>query len=108
MLDLSFELGIPAHLLAQTLPESEYQRYLAYAHARGLPSRRLEIMLAQLTALVSNAAYSDHKVTAQDFLLDPYEEDSNTDIDAAETEEALAELKAHFGFAPTNTINETH
>lgn len=105
MLDLSFELGLPAHLLAQVLPEREYQRYLAYAKTRGLPSRRVELMLAQLTAIVVNAAYRDSKATAEDFLLDPEPDTQPTSAKRQQAASAqnIAALKEQFGFSPINT-----
>lgn len=89
MIDLSFELGIPAHELAERLPESEFVLYQIYAGKRMLPTRRMEMHLAQLTRVLANV--HGNEMSTADYLFDVRDE----------TVQATAEeAKAYFGFAP--------
>ena len=67
MLDLSFELGLPAHELAHRLPQRELVLYQAYAAQRLLPARRIELQLAQLALILARGNGSRH-VELSDFL----------------------------------------
>jgi len=89
LIDLAFDLGIPAHELALRLPESEFVMYQAYAAKRMLPTRRMEMHLAQLTRVLANVHGND--MTTADYLFDA------RDLEAPATAE---EAQAFFGFAP--------
>jgi hypothetical protein len=50
------------------MPERDIQLYLAYAAKRPLPSRVLELQLAQVSQMVVNMASSANKYKTTDFL----------------------------------------
>ena len=90
MIDLSFELGVPAHELAHRLPERDYWLYHQYALKRSLPSRRRELYLAQISLVFAKVTGNTDSVLS-DFLFDPVEE-----IVIDDPEDA----KGYFGFNP--------
>jgi hypothetical protein len=68
LIDLSFELSIPAHELAERLPYREFVMYEQYAIKRMLPMRRLEMYLAQIPYI--NSLIAGGKKELDDFLFD--------------------------------------
>lgn len=84
---------MPVHTLQQTMPEADFLLYAAYAAKRMLPSRRLEVYLAQLTAVFAQTNGGQAKTS--DFLLDPVEQGSGPEETPQQQEAALDAL---FGF----------
>lgn len=76
---MSLELGIPTHTLAATLPEREFVAYQRHAARRMLPTRRLEMQLAQLSMLLCKVN-GNKDVTLRDFLFEPEDEPTVDDM----------------------------
>ena len=92
--DLALELGQPVEVLARTMTEREFKAWQRYAERRMLPSRRMELALAQLTMWVAVLCGVTDK-SVGDFLLDvpTADEAGESDVD---------DLKSALGFAPRN------
>lgn len=90
MIDLSFELGVPIHELAHRMPEADFTLYQVYASKRMLPMRRIEMHLAQLTAVLAQVNGKDR--TTADFLFDL----QNSSEEPATADQA----QQFFGFSP--------
>lgn len=88
-MDLAIEFGNPH--LGQVLRESEFQQWARYAKTYGLPTRRLEIYLANVALLIAKTMGGDRQSTLRDFLFDPPEVDPVKQLQAA---------KEAFGFNP--------
>jgi len=69
-MDLALEVG-QANLgaFARSLPERDFRSWMAYNRRRGLPSRRLELYLAQIALMVMRAAGAEN-LSLSDFLFD--------------------------------------
>lgn len=91
MIDLSFEYGMLPGDLARRLPEADFTLLQVYAAKKMLPSRRIEMYLAQLTSVL--AQVNGGECTTSDFLLDPEEESTVESVSAEEAQQA-------FGFSP--------
>lgn len=83
-------MGVAAHELAHRLPERDYWLYHQYALKRSLPSRRMELYLAQISLVLAKVNGNKDSVLS-DFLFDPVEEIVIDDPDDA---------KDYFGFNP--------
>lgn len=93
LIDLSFELGRPAHELAATLPVRELALYQHYAVKRLLPSRRLSMQLANLAMLIHQTMGGAKNVKLSDYMFEATEEVEVPEDEAAD----------FFGFNPTMT-----
>ena len=96
MMDLALHLGATAGDLSRSLTEAEFQRWLTYANTFGLPLRRLELMLAQLTAVVARSFGGAKSIEVRDFMLRdaPIAEDMPDNVTRMEA------ARAAFGFRP--------
>jgi hypothetical protein len=83
-MELSFNLNIPAHELAERLPYNEFVLYDLFAQKRMLPTVRHEMHLAQMALQINRLAGGDAEF--RDFLFQPKEE--------------IEELKEFFEFKP--------
>lgn len=83
MIDLSFELGVPLHLL-RDMPASDLALYRRHSARRMLPGRRVEMLLAQVSMVL--AQVNGNKARLADYLFDPLpdhdEEHADPDPDA--------------------------
>lgn len=61
------------------MAESEFRDWQFYVAKRNLPSRRIELMLAQLCMLVHTTMGGAEGVTLSDYLLDPVPEPTAED-----------------------------
>lgn len=77
----------------------EFQRYASYHRAVGLPTRRIELMLAQLSAVVAQAL-GGSSATWSDFVLDESVQDAAPADDDGEPFD-VESAQAAFGFRPT-------
>lgn len=75
-------MGIPRHELAKRLPEREFVLYQQYAAKRVLPTRRLELYLAQLCSVIAKV-HGNADAEIRDFLLDPIDGDGEETEDVA-------------------------
>lgn len=97
LIELSFELGIPEEELAQRLSERSFSLYRAYAGKWRLPTRRLQVMLAQVCEVLAKVN-GNKDVSIPDFLLDPEEDEE--DGPPMTPEQNIAAQKQIFGFSP--------
>lgn len=88
---MSFELGIPEEELASRLTNRSFMRYQHHAARWMLPSRRLQLQLAQ-TALWSALAAGAKDLSLEDFIFDP--------VDEIEPEQQVEVAAEFFGFKP--------
>lgn len=72
------------------MPERMLRQYGDYERRRGLPSRRIELHLAQIAMLIAKTMGGAKDATLKDFLFDPPEESADR----------LQALKAEIGFSP--------
>lgn len=84
-MDLALELGMTADGLSRTMTERELREYQGYASRRMLPSRRLELYLAQIAFVVVKAAGGAQNATLKDFMFDRIEEDPDLDAEDVAT-----------------------
>lgn len=93
MNDLALELGMSIETLGR-MTEREFVGWQAYAAKRLLPTRRMELYLAQIAAVVARSM-GGSTGTVVDFLLQP--------VDAsAPDEDEVEELRRAVGFNPRN------
>jgi hypothetical protein len=88
-MDLSLNLGIPDETLARSMTESDFRRWQAYAAKRMLPTRRLEVYMAQIAYLIARTMGNSSDAKLTDFL-----------FDAPKAEDPEQDLRDMFGFAP--------
>jgi hypothetical protein len=69
-MDLALEFSMPLASLRKALTERELHAWQAYAMRYQLPTRRLELYLAQIALCVARMAGAQD-VMLQDFLFDP-------------------------------------
>lgn len=101
-MDLALEVG-QANLgaFARSLPERDFRSWMAYNRRRGLPSRRLELYLAQIALMVMRAAGAENLLLS-DFLFD--EKDSDADaLPPNGEEDELQDVMDALEFKPRKT-----
>jgi hypothetical protein len=97
---LSLQLGIPEEELAARLTNRSFERYRHYAARHLLPTRRIQLQLAQLTMWTAMVAgHKDGKVG--DFLIGPTDEEEQE-----QGEQDLDVMRAEFGFKPIQKKTE--
>ena len=96
-MDLALEFGMPVSKLTGILKESELKRWALYARRYGLPTRRLQVQMAQI-ALTIARVNGNGDATLQDFLNDP--------VEPLKPEQNLALAKQAFGFNPRHKKGE--
>jgi len=89
-MDLALEFGLPVGVLSRLLTERELWEWDRYARKRMLPTRRLELYLAQIAHVAARTAGAD--VSLSDFLFDPKPPEP-TAVD-------IEEVRKAFGFNP--------
>jgi hypothetical protein len=89
---LSFELGIPEEELASRLTNRSFVRYQHHAGRWMLPSRRLQLQIAQAAYWSARAAGAQN-IELDDFIFDPPDAGS-------EGQEAGEEAATFFEFKP--------
>lgn len=95
-MDLALEMGQPATLLARTMPEREFRRWIKYANHKALPMRRLQLQLAQIAYLMVRMVGSGaDNLVLEDFLFDP---------PPPKPKDELAEAIKAFGFSPRKKV----
>lgn len=94
LVDLSFELGQPLSVLRDMSADdlAVYRRYIAH---KGLPSRRVELLLAQSAMMIAQTMGGAKNVKLSDFLFDPV-----PDAPEQEQELTVEEIRAMHGFNP--------
>ena len=97
MHDLAAELGTPVAVLARTMTENELRDWQAYAARYALPSRRLQLQLAQIAMLIAVTMGGAKDVKLTDYLFDP-------PPTPKERKKALDEAKEFFGFSPRKKV----
>lgn len=92
-MELALNLGIPADRLEREMTHRELRQWARYVRDKPLPSRRVEIYLAQIAWAIAYFIGGNAEATRADFLIDfgPEPEAAPPDVDAA---------KAAFGFSP--------
>lgn len=68
-MELALNMGRPAEEMLRSMTEEELHRWARYAARNALPFKRLEIMLAQLSAIIAKTMGGAKNVTANDFML---------------------------------------
>lgn len=68
-MDLALELGMTVTELSQRMTERELGQWVAYHARKRLPTRRLELYLAQIAFRVAHA-FGESSLTFQDCLFD--------------------------------------
>lgn len=81
-MDLALELGQTAGGLSRSMTESELGEWQRYAGRRMLPTRRLELYLAQIALFVVKAAGGGKNATLSDFLFDATADEEADELDA--------------------------
>jgi len=90
-MDLALEFGLPVGVLSRLLTEREFRAWDRYARRKMLPSRRVELYLAQIARYIAQTmGGADAPLSA--FLFDP-QPDAPDEVD-------LDEMKKAFGFNP--------
>lgn len=77
------------------MPESELRGWQRYAVRRRLPTRRLELYLAQIALVIARTMGNAQEATLADFLFDP-------DASSPSSGDELEDLREAFGFSPRN------
>ena len=89
-----------AGALARALPEREFVDWQRYAARRMLPTRRMEVHLAQISALIAQTMGGSKDSKMSDFLFDP--QDIGPEEGEDSPEEDLQTAVKFFGFKPRN------
>lgn len=76
--------------LSALMTQAEFGRWLTYASKRALPTRRIELLLAQIAMLIARTMGGVTDTTIKDYLFDPPEQ-AVVDLDAA---------RQFFGYRP--------
>ena len=94
-MSLALDLGMPLGQIGK-MPEREFVRWMGYAARKGLPSRRVELYLAQIAWLIAQTMGGAKESTLADFLFDEATDDADEEVDELEA------AKAAFDFKPRN------
>ncbi len=89
MFDLALECGVPAETLAKQMSERELRAWTRRAATHGLPTRRLEWLLAQVAFVIARVNGAKD-VNIKDFMLKA----------ANQGPSVLEAAKVAFGFKP--------
>jgi hypothetical protein len=95
---------MPVATLARTMTQNELRDWQVFAARFSLPSRRLELYLAQIALLIAvcMGGVKDAKLT--DYLFDPPPTPAEQKKAMAEQKKAIDEAKQFFGFAPRKKV----
>lgn len=97
-MDLALELCMPVEVLKHGTTERQIRQWSAYARRKMLPSRRIELYLAQIALLIAQTmGDGKRRFKLADFLFEPNVDDEADDMTE---EEALAAAIEAFGFKP--------
>lgn len=99
-MDLALEMGMTAAGLSRVMTERELADWTAYRAQWMLPTRRLQMQLAQVALMVA-ASGGAKNAKLQDFLFDPPNEDEPDDDDD-DIEAADQRARVMLGFNPRN------
>jgi hypothetical protein len=92
-MDLALELGQPIEVLARTMTEREFRLWALYAKRKLLPTRRMEVYLAQVAQVIAAAMGGAKQVSISDYLIRmDYQEPAEV-ID-------IEEVRKAFGYNP--------
>lgn len=80
-MSLSLALGMPVDMMLRSMTEAELVRWHTFAARNQLPTRRIELMLAQVCALIARTMGGVKTAKVADFLPQPMVE--TTDLEAA-------------------------
>jgi hypothetical protein len=96
-MDLALELGMSSEVLARTMTERELRRWVRYVQRKLLPTRRLEVYLAQIAQMIAITMGGAKDAKISDYLIEIEAADavSVDDIDVEDVREA-------FDFNPRN------
>jgi hypothetical protein len=64
-MDLALELGMPAQQLRETMTELELALWVEYARKKFLPTRRIEVYLAQIAKAMAGGTIADYLLDMQ-------------------------------------------
>lgn len=95
-MDLALEIGLPVQVLAHVMTEREFRAWAAYRSARALPTRRLELYLAQIAQMIASTMGGMKNAKLSDFFIElepalPEAEAEDVDVPA---------LQAAFAYQP--------
>jgi hypothetical protein len=68
-MDLAMHLGMTTDYMSQSMTEAELNRWARYASSRGLPYKRIEVLLAQVSMLIARTMGGVKDAKVQDFML---------------------------------------
>ena len=68
-MDLALHLGMTTDHMTQSMTEAELNRWARYASTRGLPYKRIEVLLAQVSFLIARTMGGAKDVKVEDFML---------------------------------------
>ena len=92
-MDLALELGMTEGALRRSMTENELRSWQVYAAKRMLPTRRMEMLLAQIAQIVHASVGGAKDRSLADYLFDPVE----TIGDQGDLEPDLDDLAEFFG-----------
>lgn len=93
-MDLAMNLGMPADRLEREMTHRELRQWARRVRSNPLPSRRVEIYLAQIACTIARVMGGSAEATIADYLIDFGPEREQT------TEPDPEATKAAFGFSP--------
>lgn len=68
-MQLALHLGMPHEAMLRSMTEAELHRWILFARRHGLPFRRIELMLAQLSMIVAKTMGGAKNAKTADFML---------------------------------------
>lgn len=74
-MQLALQLGMTAEGLERSMTEAELNRWARYLSRHPMPQRRIELMLAQVCALIARTMGGSKNAKVADFLLQEPEEE---------------------------------
>lgn len=92
-MDLALEMGVPYERLAEEMTEREFRQWVKYAKTKGLPARRNEVYMAQVSWVLARVMGGNDSAKLEDFMFDFEDESQEGEVDLEAAKEA-------FGFAP--------
>lgn len=95
-MELALEFGMPVGMMSRVMSEAELEQWARYASRRLLPTKRIEILLAQVSRFIAMTMGGATDASIADFMIQPRIEEPEVVV----TDEDLAEMKEFFGFSP--------
>jgi hypothetical protein len=95
-MDLAMHLGMTTDHMTQSMTEAELNRWARYASSHGLPYKRIEVLLAQVSLLIAKTMGGAKNVKVEDFMLRARKEELPANVTRIEVK------RAAFGWNPHN------